>query len=146
MRHQFDFWVGKIPWRRDRLPTPVFLGFPGGSAGKESACNAGDLGLIPGSGRSPGEGKGCPLQYSGLENSIDCIVHGVAKSRTWLSDFHVVKDRELHFPFPFYSVTLFTLSLGFSSWTMIIFKDGGCIVSVYFNTIFSPYKLEQMCF
>ena len=64
------------------------MGFPCGSAGKESACNAGDLGLILGSGRSPGEGKGYPLQYSGLENSMDCIVHGVAKSRTGLSDFH----------------------------------------------------------
>ena len=51
-------------------------------AGKESACNAGDLGLIPGLGRSPGEGKGYPLQYSCLENSTDCIVHGVAKSQT----------------------------------------------------------------
>ena len=57
-------------------------GFPCGSAGKESACNAGDLGSISGLGRSPGEGKGYPLQYSGLENSMDCIVHGVAKSRT----------------------------------------------------------------
>ena len=54
-------WVGKICWRRDRLPTPVFLGFPCGSAGKESACNAGDLGSIPGLGRSPEEGKGYPL-------------------------------------------------------------------------------------
>ena len=71
-----------IRWRRDRLPTPVFLCFPYGSAGKESACNAGDLGLIPGLGRSPGEGKSYPLQYSGLENSMDCIVHGVAKSWT----------------------------------------------------------------
>ena len=50
-----------------------------GSAGKESACNAGDLGLIPGLGRSPGEGKGYPLQYSGLENSMDYIVHGVTE-------------------------------------------------------------------
>ena len=68
-------------------PTPGFLGFPCGSAGKESACNAGDLGLIPGLGRSPVEGKGYPLQYSGLENSMDCIVHGVAESYTteWLS-------------------------------------------------------------
>ena len=57
------------------------VGFPCGSAGKESACNAGDLGLIPGLGRSPGEGKGYPLQYSGLENSMDYIVHGVTKSR-----------------------------------------------------------------
>ena len=64
------------------------LGFPGGSAGKESACNAGDLGLISGLGRSPGEGNSYPLQYSGLENSMDYIVHGVAKSQTRLRDFH----------------------------------------------------------
>ena len=70
------------------LPTPVFLGFPCGSAGKESACSVRDLGWIPGLGRSPGEGKGYPLQYSGLENSMDCIVHGVTKSQTQLSDFH----------------------------------------------------------
>ena len=57
------------------------------SAGKESACNVGDVGSIPGLGRSPREGKGYPLQYSGLENSIGCIVHGVAKSQTQLSDF-----------------------------------------------------------
>ena len=63
-------------------------GFPCGSVGKEPTYNVGDLGLIPGLGRSPGEGKGCPLQYSGLENSMDCIVHGVAKSQTRLSDFH----------------------------------------------------------
>ena len=59
-----------------------------GSAGQESACNAGDLGLIPRLGRSLGEGKSYPLQYSGLENSMDGIVHGVAKSWTRLSDFH----------------------------------------------------------
>ena len=58
------------------------LGFPCGSDGKESACNVEDLGLIPGLGRSPGEGKSCLLQYSGLEKSMDCTVHGVAKSRT----------------------------------------------------------------
>ena len=57
-------------------------GFPGGSAGKESACNAGDMGSIPELGRSPEEGKGYPLQYCGLETSKDCIVHGVAKSQT----------------------------------------------------------------
>ena len=63
-----------------------------GSAGEESACNAGDLGLISGLGRSPGEGKGYPLQYSGLENSMDCTVHGAAKSRTRLChfNFHVM--------------------------------------------------------
>ena len=59
-----------------------------GSAGKESACNAGDPGLISGSGRFPGEGIGYPLQYSGLENSMNCIVHGVAKSQRKLNDFH----------------------------------------------------------
>ena len=58
------------------------MGFPVGSAGKESGWNVGDLGLISGLGTSPGEGKGYPLQYSGLENSMDCIVIGVAKSQT----------------------------------------------------------------
>ena len=62
--------------------------FPDSSDGKESTCNMGDLGLIPGLGRSPGEGKGYPLQYSSLENSMDHVVHGVAKSWTRLSDFH----------------------------------------------------------
>ena len=110
-------WVGKIPWRRERLPTPVF--WPGefhgpyspwdckeldttewlslhnlivfNSAGKESACNAGDLGSIPGLGRSPGGGHGNPFHCSCLENPMDrgalwATVHRVAKSRTWLSD------------------------------------------------------------
>ena len=67
------------------------MGFPGGSEGTASAYNAGDLGSIPGSGRSPGEGNGSPLQYSGLENAMDrgawwATVHRVAKSRTRLSD------------------------------------------------------------
>ena len=57
-------------------------GFPCGSGGKESACNVGDLGSSSGLGRSPGEGKGYPLQYSGLKNSTGCIVHGVAKRWT----------------------------------------------------------------
>ena len=85
---QFNSRVWKILWRRDR---PVFLGFPGGSDGKESACNAGDLGSIPEFGRSPGGGNSNPLQYSCLENSMDrgawqTIVHGVAKSQTQLSN------------------------------------------------------------
>ena len=58
------------------------VGFPCGSAGKESSCNVGDLGSIPGLRRSPGEGKGYPLQYSGLQNSMDYLVHGVTKSQT----------------------------------------------------------------
>ena len=65
--------------------------FPGSSAGKESTCNAEDSVLIPGLGRSPGEGNSYPLQYTGLENSMDCIVHEVAKSQTWLSNFHFHK-------------------------------------------------------
>ena len=64
------------------------LGLPCGSAGKECVCNVGDLGSIPGLGICPGEGKGYPLQHSGLENSMNCIVHGVAKSWTQLSHFH----------------------------------------------------------
>ena len=64
------------------------LGLPGGSAGNEPTCNERDLISIPEWGRTPGEGKGYPLQYSGLENSTDCIVHGVAKSWTRLSNFH----------------------------------------------------------
>ena len=63
-------------------------GFLCGSAGKVHVCNVGDLGSIPGLGRSPGEGKGYPIQYSGLENSMDCIVHGITKGQTQLSDFH----------------------------------------------------------
>ena len=66
----------------------LIIYFPGGSTGKESACNAGDLCSIPGLGRSPGEENGYPLQYSGLENFMDCIVHGVAKSWAQLNDFH----------------------------------------------------------
>ena len=67
-----------------------------GSAGKESACSAGDLGLIPGLRRSPGEGNSYPLQYSGLENSMECIVHRVTKSRTRLSDFHFTSSLYIH--------------------------------------------------
>ena len=80
----FDSWVRKIHWRRDRLPTPVFLvlGFPCGSAGKDSACSTEDLGLIPGLGRSLGEGIGYPLQNSGLENSMDYSPWGRKESDT----------------------------------------------------------------
>ena len=80
------------------LSSNLDLGFPCGSAGKESTCNVGDLGSIHGLGRSTGEGKGYTLQYSGLENSVDLIVHGVAKSQTQLSDFH------FHFQFGFTKV------------------------------------------
>ena len=100
-------WIRKIHWRMYRLPTPVFLGFPGGSVGKESACKAGDMG-IPGLERSPGEGKGYSFQYSGLENSMDCIVHGVTKSQIELSGFHLARppgkreswEIEFHYQWP----------------------------------------------
>ena len=84
----FDSWAWKIHWRQDRLSAPVYLGFPCGSAGKESLLQYGRPQFSPGLGRSPGEGKGYPLQYSGLENSMDRIVHGVPKSWTLLSEFH----------------------------------------------------------
>ena len=64
------------------------MGFPWGSDGEESACSVGEMGSIPGLGISPGEGKGYPLHYSSLEISMDCVVPGVTKSRTGLSDFH----------------------------------------------------------
>ena len=84
IKGRFNAKMGSIKDRNcmEWRPTPVFLDFPCGSAGKESACNEGNLGSIPGLERSSGEGKGYPLQYPGLENSKDCIVHGVAKSRT----------------------------------------------------------------
>ena len=96
---RFDSWVKKIHWRRDRLPTLVFLGFPGGSTDKESTCNAGDLGSISGLGKSLGEGNSYLLQYSGLENSMDCIVHGVEKSWTRLSDFHFQEETTTEFSY-----------------------------------------------
>ena len=100
-------FLGVWHWERDSLLWSFLLsclqngGFPYGSAGKDSACNAGDLSSIPGFERSPGEGKGYPLQYPGLENSMDCT-----KSQTWLSDFHftlLAKCRIWnlsYFPFP----------------------------------------------
>ena len=69
-------------------------GFPNSTDGKESTCNAGDPGSIPGLVRSAGEGIGYPLQYSGLENSMDCIVHGVTNSRTRLNDLHFTMKEE----------------------------------------------------
>ena len=70
-----QFWVGEIPWKRDRLPTPVFIGFPGGSDGKESACNAGDLGSIPGLGRCP---------RGGMATHSSILARGVSEQRSLL--------------------------------------------------------------
>ena len=93
---RFDSWVGKIPWRRDKLPTPVFLDFPCGSPGKDSACNVGEICQQcgrPGFDSLVGKilqsrEQLVPLQYSGLENSMDYTVHGVTKSQTKVSAFH----------------------------------------------------------
>ena len=79
------------------------------------ACGGGDLGSIPGLGRSPGEGKGYPVQYCGLENSTDCIVHGVANSRTRLSDFHTSDVGSQHkLLFDAHLIILFD-----DSWTLV---------------------------
>ena len=86
--------VGRFFTNRAITVTLMYVqrrGFTGGSDGKESVCNVGDPGSIPGVGISPGEGDGYPLQYSGLENSMDCVVHGVAKSQTRLSNFQFHK-------------------------------------------------------
>ena len=86
-RPQFDSWVRKFPWRRDRLPTPVFLDFPHGSDGKEPACNEGDLGLIPGWEDPLEEGMATHSSILAWRKPVDrgawqATVHRVAKSRT----------------------------------------------------------------
>ena len=88
-----DFFQAHSAMTEFQLSTNGFAsycteGFPSGSDGKESTCNVGELGLIPGLGRSPGEANSYPLQYSGLENFMDSIVHGIAKSWTQLRGFH----------------------------------------------------------
>ena len=105
-------------------------GFPGGSEVKASTCNVGDLGSIPGSGRSPGEGNGNPLQYSCLENPMDggvwwAIVHGVAKSRTRLSDFTSLHLRKVGEGFGL------TPSCGLSSSSRIIVYFPKCICQTF---------------
>ena len=81
---RFDSSIRKICWRRERLPTPVFLGFPCGSVGKESTCNAGDPGSIPELGWSPGEGKGYPLQYSWASLVAQLGKNPPAMCETWV--------------------------------------------------------------
>ena len=106
-RPWFNSWIGKIHWKRDRRPTPVFLGFTGVSAGKESACNAGDLGLIPGFGRSPGGGHGNDSSILTwripMNREAWATVHGVKKSQhnwainnsTDVSNYHYNPNKEL---------------------------------------------------
>ena len=79
---RIKYLEGNLKRKKETVKLHSRKGFPGGSAGKESACNAGDLGLIPGLGRSPEEGKGYLLQYSGLDSSMDSTVNGVTESDT----------------------------------------------------------------
>ena len=104
------------------------LGFPGGSEGKASACNVGDLGSIPGSGRSPGEGNGNPLQDSCLENPMDrgvwwATVHRVAKSRTRLSDFTSLQ-------WTYYSKILYSSHQHFKNYSVFKAKITGLYCSI----------------
>ena len=108
------------------------MGFPCGSAVNESTCNAGDLSSIPGLGRCPGEGKDYPLQYSGLENSMDCIVHGVSKSWTQLSDFH------------FHTFLCMKCSLGIFNFLEEISSLSHSIVFLYFFFIVHLRRLSYI--
>ena len=106
------------------LPFGINQTFPGSSAGKESTCNSGDSGLIPELGRSPGEGQGYPLQYSGLENSMDSIVTGVTKSQIHLSD---------------------SLSLSFTAKKRFVFHSGNVCRSVQFSRSVASDSLQSEC-
>ena len=123
--HLFGFFIsswfstGRLHvWRNlcisSRLPNLFIVifyeGFPDSSVGKEPACNAGDPGSISESGRSTGEGIGYPLKYSGLENSMDCVVHGVTKSRTRLSNFYFRFQSFMILSASVVSVVMFPLS------------------------------------
>ena len=124
-----ESWVRSLGWEdpleKEKATHSSILGFPCVSAVKESTCNAGDLGSIPGLGRSSGEGKGYPLQYSGLENSVDCIVLGVTKSWTQLSDsLHFTSLRTVAHQVP--------LSMGFlrqGYWSGLPFPSPGSSLS-----------------
>ena len=94
-RSQFNSWVGDIRWRRDKLPTSVFLGIFYGLSGKESACNVGDLGLIPGLRRSPWRRERLPIPVFWPGEFMDCIVHGFTKSHAQLNNFHFSGKKEV---------------------------------------------------
>ena len=123
--------------RRDSVTMPVFLGFPCGLAGKEFTCHAGDLGLIPGLEKSPGEGKGYPLQYSDLENSMDCTVHGVAKSWIQLSDFH------FHFSLIWLSLTTYRMKSKLLSLSLNTFHNAFLLCYLFSQGLYAPTKLNK---
>ena len=107
----------------------MLIFFPHSSVGKESTCNAGDLGPIPGLGKSTGEGKGYPFQYSGLENSMDCIVQEVAKSRTRLST--------IHFHLQFCNLSFHILTGSFTEERFLILIQFGVCMCVWVYHAFS---------
>ena len=113
-------------------------GFPCDSAGKESTCSAGDLGLVPGLGRSPGEGKGYPLQYAGLEYFMNYIVHGVPKSRTQLSCFHFT-SHSLDV-----SLFLFFFNISKKLKLLLVIADSHVVISGYKTYISEKYTLSSL--
>ena len=113
------------------------LGFPDTSVGKDTSCNAGDPCLIPRLGRSFGEGKGYPLQYFGLENSIDCIVHEVAKSWTRLSNFHLATVTHWNYIWRFLGKSILK-----RPWQLIVTL---AIVSFKYGNNWSPVKNVLLC-
>ena len=113
-------------WTTSFLPVRAgfYARFPGSSTSKEFTHSEGDLGSIPGLGRSPGKGNGYPLQYSGLDNSMDCMVHGVEKSQAQLSDFHF--HFLLWYPLETPPNSVFHERLGFywfATWLDLLLKD-----------------------
>ena len=119
------------------------LGFSCGSAGKESVCNAGDLGSIPWLGRTPGEGKGYPLQCSGLENSMDYIVYGITKSQTRLSTFHfisfsILSSRVIH--------VIACIKMSFLLWLNNIPLYCYCSVAKLYPTLCNPMDCSMPVF
>ena len=129
-------------------PLLIHGDFPCGSAGKETAYTAGDLGSIPGLGRPPGEGKVYPLQYSGLENSVDCIVHVVTKSWTRLSKFHfhwsmnaITMSVDQCLLFKWWGVGILELPGGLGFWSqpeLFFFQTNHCWISILFFPFLQP--------
>ena len=152
LQHQSFQWIISVDFLKDWLVWSCSpKGLPGVSAGKESPCNAGDLGSIPRLGRSPGEGNSYPLQYSGLENSVDCIVYGIMKSQTRLSDFHFtcitmcLLISSLLYPSSHLSFVLFILIADIN---ILSPKYFGCYMinsSISLQSFFFPSAAKLMC-
>ena len=135
-RPWFNSWVGKICWRRDRLPIPVFLGFPCGSAGKESAYKVGDLRLIPGLGRSPGDGKSYPLQYSGLENSMGSIVYEVTELDATFTFTYCISEYWVYLTvISISSGSLYGISSSSITWELVRSANSWASPQTHWNTL-----------